>query len=248
MTLLRFLTLALPLVSVPAAVRAQPPAWAENPCAGLDCGAAVAAVGEAEFLPEMRISSAIAYAQAVKNLSASLSNTLSSSNRDFGENEAEVVDSAIKDLADSPLGTALTKTYGGVDSDEISVAIRLKSPADGAVRAYVQEFADPDERTLYVRVVMPRGSGEFSLGEGFSAWKGRRIRLSTQDVRVGGQNEFTMWVEDGDDGLTWVEQWPDGGADLLRNGEVARKFVFDRIGRRWVPSAPKVADESATEN
>lgn len=248
MTFLRNSALVLLLVSAPAVLRAQPPAWAENPCVGLDCGAAVAAVGQAEFLPEMRISSAIAYAQAVKNLSSSLSNKMSSNNREFGENAGEEVDSAIKDLTDSPLGSALTKTYGGGNSDEISVAISLNAATNDAVRAYVQEFADPEERTLYVRVVMPRTSGEFRLGEGFSSWKGRKIRLSTQDVRVGRQNEFTLWVEDGDSGLTWVEQWPDGGADLMKNGQVAEKFVFDRVGRRWVPSAPKVAGEDATDD
>jgi len=223
---------------LPAASRAQVPAWVGDPCAGLDCGAAGAGVGESALLPEIEISRAIAYALAAKNVSASLSNRLSSNERAYGEGAGEVVDSAVKDLAVSPLGSALTKTYGGKDADEISIAVELKSPNDGAVRAYAQEFVDPVERTLYVRLVIPRSTAEFRLGEGFRVWKGRRVRFSTQDVRVGVQNELTLWVQDEDAGLTWVEQWPDGGANLMKDGQVAARYVFDRIGRRWVP-APK---------
>jgi hypothetical protein len=223
---------------LPAASRAQVPAWVRDPCAGVDCGAAAAGVGQSVVLPEIRISSAIAYALAAKSVSSSLSNRLSSNERAYGEGAGEEVDSAVKDLAVSPLGSALTKTYGGKNSDAISVAIELKSLTDGSVRAYAQEFVDPSERTLYVRLVIPRTAAEFRLGEGFRVWKGRRVRLSTQDVRVGVQNELTLWVQDADAGLTWVEQWPDGGADLMKDGRVADRFVFDRIGRRWVP-APK---------
>jgi hypothetical protein len=224
---------------VAPAARAQTPAWVNDPCAGLDCGAAVAGVGQSVILPEIAISSAIAYAQAVKSLSCSLSNKLSSNERAYGEGAGEVVDSAVKDLTESPLGSALTKTYGGKNSDAISVAIELKPPP-AALRAYAQEFVDPAERTLYVRLVMPRAGSEFSLGEGFTVWKSRRIRLSTQDVRVGRQNELTLWVQDADLGLTWIEQWPDGGADLMKDGQVASKYVFDRGARRWITAPTKV--------
>jgi hypothetical protein len=224
---------------VPGVLRAEAPAWAGDPCAGLDCGAAVAGVGQAQMLPEPAISSAVAYAQAVKSLASALSIKIASNERAYGEGTGEVVDSALKDLADSPLGSALTKTYGSKNSDSISVAIELKNSPD-APRAYVQEAVDAAERTLYVRVVLPRSGAEFALGPGFSVWKPRRIRLSTQDVRVGPQNEFTLWVQDADADLTWVEQWPDGGADLMKNGQVAASYVYDRAARRWTLAPPEI--------
>jgi hypothetical protein len=190
----------------------------------------------------MRISSAVAYAQAARNLSASLADVVSVSERLYAEDQGQSGDSAVKDLVESPLGTALTKTYGGPDSDTISVTIQIKNLVGGDAKVYAQEFPDPAARTLYVRLLMSRGGAALDqrLPEGFSPWRGQRIRMSTQDVRVGRHNEYTLWVEDEDAGLTWVEQWPSGGADMLQDGQLAEKYVFDRALKDWT-LAPRAA-------
>jgi hypothetical protein len=210
----------------------------------------------------MIISSDVAYAQAARDLSSALANILSLNERLYGEDRGESADSAVKDLVESPVGTALIKTYGGADADTISVAVQVKDLEDGSVKVYAQEFSDPVERTLSVRLLMSRDTADYlllsrrpvddrslsamrdrsvrsdsalegRLGGGFSLWRGRHIRMSSQDVRVGRRNEFTLWVEDDDAGLTWVEQWPLGGADLLQGGQTAAKYVFDKVRREW---------------
>jgi len=229
-------------------LRAEVPAWVHDPCAGLDCGATLAGVGRADFLPEMRISSAVAYAQAARNLSASLADVLSVSERLYAEDQGQSGDSAVKDLVESPLGSALIKTYGGPYSDTISVTIQLKSLEGGDVKVYAQEFADPAGRTLFVRLLMSRSGAalEQRPPEGSSLWRGQRIRMSSQDVRVGRHNEYTLWVEDADAGLTWVEQWPTGGADMLQGGQLAEKYVFDRALKDWT-IAPRTAGSGPQE-
>ncbi|MCX5795803.1 MAG: hypothetical protein NTY77_09945 [Elusimicrobia bacterium] len=245
------------LAAAPARLCAQAPAWVNDPCGGIDCAAIVAGVGRADFLPEMRISSAVAYAQAVKNLSSSLAETISLNERTYySDNRGQSLDSAIKDLAESPLGTSLMKIYGGSNSDTVSVTIQLRPLPDGEAKVYAQEYADAAARTLYVRLLMGRRTVEYlraagrpaaaracaargeadlekSLEGGFSLYPGRRIRMSSQDIRVGRRNEFTLWVQDDDSGLTWVEQWPAGGADLLQGGQLAAKYVFDRRLKEW---------------
>jgi hypothetical protein len=221
-----------------AQASAQAPSWVHDPCAGLDCGVMLTGVGRADFLPEMRISSAVAYAQATRALSSSLADILSINERVYAEGAGQNVDSAVKDLVESPLGSALVKTYGGLDSDTISVAIQLKSLEAGGAKVYAQEFSDAAARTLFVRLVMSRDARDDAALEkratdGFSLWRGRRIRMSSEDVRVGDHNEYTLWVEDNDAGLTWVEQWPLGGADLLQGGEPVAKYVFDRGLKDW---------------
>ncbi|MDD5629387.1 MAG: hypothetical protein PHU21_10010 [Elusimicrobia bacterium] len=256
---------ALPEVRQGVGAPAPTPAWVQDPCAGIDCGSAVAGVGRADLLPEVRISSALAYAQAVKSLSASLAETITLNERAYGEGRGQSADSAIKNLAESPLGSALMKIYGGRNSDTVSVAIQLRVLADSESKVFAQEFLDAAARTLYVRLLMHRSTLDYlraaqrpaaartraargeaalerSLQEPFTLYPGRHVRMSSQDIRVGRKNEFTLWVQDDDAGLTWVEQWPAGGADLLRGGEVAAKYVFDRRLKDWSlagrPGAP----------
>ena len=236
------------LAAAPLGLRAEEPAWVKDPCAGIDCNAALTGVGRASLLPEMRISSAVAYAQAVKNLSSYLGETISLNERTFAENKGQSLDSAIKDLAESPLGTSLMKIYGGMNSDAVSVTIQLRTIPDGGRRAYAQEFVDSDARTLYVRLLMGRSkAGDSalakSLGGEFSPYPGRHVRLSSQDVRVGKKNEFTLWVQDDDSGLTWVEQWPVGGADLLQGGQLMAKYVFDKRAKEWTLTRREGASE-----
>jgi|GEM_PF-2046123 len=243
------LILGLTLSAAAAGAQAPPP-WDKNACAGLDCGAIVAGVGRAHLLPEVSISSAIAYAQAAKSLAASLSDRMSMNDRFFAENAGQTADSAVKDVSASPLGTTLTKTFGGANSDTLSVAIELKPLPDG-VKAFAQEYVDAAQNTLYVRLALSRSHAasdeaalETRLGGGWSPWKGRRIRVSTQDVRAGRQNELTLLVEDLDSGLSWVEEWPRGGADLLQNGQVSSQYVYDRMLSRWIGAQEKQAVDS----
>jgi len=237
---MRTLALALLLIA-PAAARAGAPAWATNPCADLDCAATPAGVGQADLLPETAISSAIAYAQAARVLSASLTEFVSVNERQYGEEVGQSVDSAVKDMVKSPLGSAMTKTYGSAEADTISVAIGLKRIADAAVRVYAQEFVDVSSGTLYVRLLLDR-SASAAPPSGFAAWPGRRVKLSSQDVRVGRRDEFTLWVQDEEAGLTWVEQWPLGGADLMKDGQVSAKYVFDRDREAWKPAPVAARD------
>lgn len=216
---------AVLLLALPAAARAAAPAWAADPCAGVDCAATPAGVGQADLLPETAISSAIAYAQAARGLSAAMAEFVSVNERQYGEDAGQAVDSAVKDMVKSPFGSAMTKTYGSADADTISVAIGLKRIEDAGVRVYAQEFVDVSSGTLYVRLLLDRSAG--GAPAGFAAWPGRRVKLSSQDVRVGRHNEFTLWVQDEEAGLTWVEQWPMGGADLMKDGQVSAKYVFD---------------------
>jgi hypothetical protein len=247
------------LAAAPLGLRAEAPAWVKDPCAGIDCSATLTGVGRASLLPEMRISSAVAYAQAVKNLSSDLGETISLNERTFAENQGQSLDSAIKDLSESPLGTSLMKIYGGMNSDAVSVTIQLRALPDGGAKVFAQEYVDAAARTLYVRLLMGRSTVEYlraagrpaaararaargdaalekSLEGGFSLYPGRHVRLSSQDVRVGRKNEFTLWVQDDDSGLTWVEQWPVGGADLLQGGQLAAKYVFDKRAKEWTLS------------
>jgi hypothetical protein len=234
--------LAAALLSTAAIARADVPAWLENPCAGLDCSATPAGVGEAAILPELVISSAIAYAQAARGLSSAMDDSVSSSGRQYGEGAGQQEDSAVKGMVRSPLGTALMKSYGasGSDSDTISVAIRLQRIEDPRVRVFAQEYVDLSSGTLFVRLMLDR-SGRMTPPAGFTTWPGRRILLNSQDVRVGRHDELTLWVRDEDAGLTWVEQWPFGGADLMREGEVSAKFVFDRVREEWKAAPQKLA-------
>ncbi|MBI5240995.1 MAG: hypothetical protein HY926_11025 [Elusimicrobia bacterium] len=257
---------ALPDVRQGGGAPAPPPDWIHDRCAGLDCAATLAGVGRSDFLPDMRVSSAVAYAQATRNLSASLASILSLNERVYGENSGGTADSAIKDLVESPLGTALMKSYGGMDSDVVSVAIQTRSLSDGDFKVYAQEFSDPAKHTLFVRLMMDRASADYLLSQRRAAgarppsaardkalrgaaalekrlagaaapWPGSRIRMSSQDIRVGRKNEYTLWVEDLDAGFTWVEHWPTGGADLLQGGQTAAKYVYDKLLKEWAAKA-----------
>lgn len=229
--------LIVALLGAPAAVRAQAPPWANAPCAGLDCAATPAGVGAADLLPEPAVSSAIAYAQASRALAASLESALSVRERVYGEDADSTMDGAVKDLVRSPLGAALTKTYALTDSDMITTTIDLRPPVEPGVRVFAQESVDVSSRTLYVRLALSRDPAA-AAPPGFSLWPGRRVRLSAQDIRVGRQNELIFWVEDADAGLTWMEQWPTGGADLVRAGGRTEKFVFDGLADAWKPAPP----------
>jgi Xaa-Pro aminopeptidase len=246
----------------PLALRAQAPSWVKDSCAGLDCGAVLAGVGEADFIPEARISSAVAYAQAARSLSLRLASTMTLRDRQYAQRAGEAHDSAVKDWVESPMGMALTKAYAENDSDVIDVTIELKRLLDKNVRVYAQEFLDPASGALAVRLVMNRSASDYflavrrsatatelatareamaagdaaleaALGPGFSRWMGATVRLASQDIRVGKHNEFTLLVETGEDSLTWVEHWPSGGADLLRHGEAAEQYAYDNASSRW---------------
>jgi hypothetical protein len=228
-------------VSAPAAARAAAPAWVSDPCAGLDCAATPAGVGQSSLLPELSISSAIAYAQAARSLSGSLTEFVSVSARQYAEDTGQETaeDSAVKDMVKSPLGAALTKNYASNDADTISVSIELTPLPDAGARVFSQEFVDESSGTLYVRLILDR-SGNGAAPDGFSAYPGRRVRLNSQDVRVGRYNEFTLWVQDDETGLTWVEEWPMGGADLMKGGQVSASYVFDSAKERWKPTSPAI--------
>lgn len=229
------LLLLAALLLAPAAAHADVPAWANDPCVGLDCAATPAGVGQSSLLPEMTISSAIAYAQAARSLSGAMTEFVSVNARQYQEESAQAVDSAVKDTVKSPLGAALTKNYAGSDADTISVSIMLQRVTDPAVRVFAQEAVDASSGTLYVRLMLYR-SPDATPPAGFVPWPGRRVRLNSQDVRVGRHNEMTLWVQDDEAGLTWVEQWPMGGADLMKDGQVQTSFIFDRAHERWMAS------------
>jgi hypothetical protein len=223
------------LLLAPGSAHADVPAWANDPCVGLDCAATPAGVGQSSLLPEMTISSAIAYAQAARSLSSAMTEFVSVNARQYQEEAAQSVDSAVKDSVKSPLGAALTKSYAASDADTISVSIMLQRVEDPGVRVYAQEAVDASSGTLYVRLLLYR-SPDAVPPAGFVPWPGRRIRLNSQDIRVGRHNEMTLWVQDEEAGLTWVEQWPMGGADLMQDGQVRSTFIFDRIHDRWMAS------------
>lgn len=220
-----------------ALARAGAPSWVGDACAGLDCGADYASVGQADFLPEMRLSSAVAYAQAVRGMSAMISNRIVVDDRMYEEGRGKAEDSAVRAIVTSPLGSAMTKIYGDDASDFISMAIELNPLAAPAPRVYAQEYVDVSSQTLYVRLVMSRTSAPVAAFADAVPWKGGRIRVSSEDVRVRRKNELTLWVEDQDAGLTWVEYWPTGGADLMRDGRVSSSFVFDRVRGAWKSTA-----------
>ncbi|MBI3565613.1 MAG: hypothetical protein HY079_10495, partial [Elusimicrobia bacterium] len=134
--------------------------------------------------------------------------------------------------------------------------------------AFAQEAVDASSGTLRVRLVMTRAAVEYArsastaaaggreapsaallradgalaerLGPGTAVWPGREVRFSTQILRAGGHDEVTLFAEDRDAGLTWVEHWPTGGADLISGDGRAEKLVFDKPTNRWVaaPAAP----------
>ena len=217
------------------------PAWVSDSCAGLDCAAEIAGVGQADFIPDMRLSSAVAYAQAVRNLSSMMSNRLAVDDRQYGESRGQSLDSAVKAVVASPLGVAMTKIYGDASSDYISMAIELKPLEDPNLQVYAQEYVDVSSQTLYVRLVMSRSAVPMAALADGVPWRGGRIRVTSQDIRVGRKNELTLWVEDQDAGLTWVEHWPTGGADLMRDGRIASSFVFDQWRNAWMSTDKKRA-------
>lgn len=226
-----------------AAAAAEPPVWTSDPCAGLDCSEVVAGVGQADLLPEIKISSAVAYAEAARQLSSRLSDVVSVEVKSYGEDRGQLMDSAVKDLSRSALGAALTKTYGDENADTISVTVALNPIDAGKLQVYAQEYVDLSSQTLWVRLVTGRAEAEGAApaaGADLAArlpdatlWRGGRIRLSSEDVRVGRRDEFTLWAEDDDAGLAWVERWPGGGGDLLRGGAVAQQYVYDQRLDRW---------------
>jgi hypothetical protein len=191
----------------------------------------------------MRLSSAVAYAQAVRGLAAMISNRIVVDDRMYEEGRGKAEDSAVRAIVTSPLGSAMTKIYGDDASDFISMAIELKPLADPAVLVYAQEYVDVSSQTLYVRLVMSRTSAPVPAFAGGVPWKGGRIRVSSEDVRIRRKNELTLWVEDKDAGLTWIEYWPTGGASLAREGRASSSFVFDRLRGAWKstdPAPPKL--------
>jgi hypothetical protein len=228
--------LAGALCFLAALARAGAPAWVADACAGLDCAAAYASVGQSDFLPEMRLSSAVAYAQAVRGMSAMISNRISVDDRMYEEGRGKAEDSAVRAVVSSPLGSAMTKVYGDDASDFISMAIELKPLEEPAPQVYAEEYVDVSSQTLYVRLVMSRTSSPIPASGGV-LWKGGRIRVSSEDVRVRRKNELTLWVEDKDAGLTWIEYWPTGGANLMRDGQASSSFVFDRVRGAWKSTA-----------
>jgi len=154
---------ALLAAALPASGQAAAPEWRENPYAGLDRGAVLAGSGEADYAPEMRISSAIAYAQSVKTLSDSLVNFISLRGVSYGENKGQSANDAVKDLVESPLGAALTKTYAGRNSDIVELTIAVNRLEDELVKVYAQEQEDAAAATLHVRVVMARSTADYLL-------------------------------------------------------------------------------------
>lgn len=217
---------------------AEPPGWLSDPCAGVDCSSVYAGVGQADLLPVVRISSALAYAEAARRVGERFGERMAINERVYGENAAESADSAVRDVMRSPLGAAMTKTYGDAEADVVSVTVDLKPLAAG-VTAYAQEFVDPEARTLYVRLLLPRASS--AAAPPGAPWRGASIRVASEDLRAGRRNEFFLLAQDRDAGLTWVERWPGGGADLLKDGEVAAKYVYDRARESWGP-APASAE------
>lgn len=222
---------ALFLLLLASAVRAEPPPWMAEPCAGVDCGAFFVGVGQADVLPEPRLTSAVACAQAARALGGALGDAVAVNARSYGEERGAEADSVVRSVVRSPLGAAMTKAYGEGDADVISVTVDLKpSPA---TRVFAQEVLDEREGALYVRLLIAKTAAAEPAG--FAVWAPRRLRLSTQDVRVGGKNELTMLVEDLDAGLSWMERWPTGGGDLMRGAEVAAKYVHHGLLRSWIP-------------
>lgn len=245
--------------------RAEVPAWAADPCAGLDCSWAVAGVGEADLVPDVRVSSAVAYAQAARALAQRLGDSMAMRERLYTEEAGSAGDSSTKDLVESPLGAALTKTYAGTDSDLVTVTVRLQRLAAGTT-VFAQEAVDASSGTLRVRLAMTRAAVEYAraastataagreapsdalrradgalaerLGPGASAWPGRDARMATQLLRVGGHDEVTLLVQDRDAGVTWIEHWPTGGADLLTSDGRTEKLLFDKPTNRWVAAPP----------
>lgn len=246
---------------LPAGAAQAAPAWVSDPCAGIDCSTTLAGVGQADLLPDIRISSAIAYAEAARQLSSVLEERLAMGSHVYGERAGQLADSALKSVVESPLGAALTKTYGDADDDMISVAVTLNPISDPAVKAYAQEFLDVSSATLWVRLLMTRSSAEYfqdvsassaaatsqaraTLAEDDAAlearlsgelipWAGQRWRVSSQDIRAGSRNEYILWAEDQDARLAWEESWPYGGASLLKDGQVAARYVFDSDLNQW---------------
>lgn len=220
---------------------AAAPAWIDDPCAGLDCAADAAGVGQSELLPEMRLSSAAAYASAARELSSRFSDRTAVDDRLYLEGGGKAEASAVVAVVDSPLGRAMTKIYGDDSSDLISSAVELRRLDEGSPPVYAQEYVDVSSQTLYVRLVMSRSTATISIPAGGVAWKGARVRVSSEDIRAGRKNELALWVEDEDAGLTWVEYWPDGGADLMRGGAIQSSYVFDRLRGVWKDSARRDA-------
>jgi hypothetical protein len=216
---------------------ADAPAWINDSCAELDCGAAFVGVGQSNFLPEMRFSSAVAYAQAVRSLSSLMSARMVVDDRLYDEGRGRAFASAVQSVVASPLGNAMTKIYGDDSSDLISVAIELNLLEVSSTPVYAQEYVDVSSGTLYVRLIMSRSAAPIPAFADGVSWKGGRIRVSSQDIRAGRKNELTLWVEDQDTGTTWVEYWPTGGADIMRDGKVASSYVYDKSRSAWKASA-----------
>jgi hypothetical protein len=216
--------------------RADAPAWLNDPCDGLDCRAAYAGVGQADFIPEMRLSSAVAYAQAARNLSAMISDKIQVDDKFYEEARGTVGNSALKAVSSSPLGNSMTKIYGDDHSDLITMAVELKRLEDPDLQVYAQEYVDVSSRTLYVRLSMSRSAKPLSPFADSVRWNGGRIRVSYQDIRAGRKTELTLFVEDQDADMTWEEYWPIGGAELFRGGKVASIYMFDPDRNDWRPA------------
>jgi hypothetical protein len=271
---------------LPAAAEAVAPAWTNDAYAGLDKDCALAGLGQSDFFPEVRISSAVAYAYSVRKMSESLADIISMQARSYSEDAGSVEDSAVKDLVRSPLGSALTKTYGDAESDDMEMTIAVRRLDDDNVRVYAQEYPDAAARTLHVRTVMSQSTVDYlifakrygasemeimastvgklqpsetsdlvqrfkklkvamatansalegRLGDGFAVWKGGNLRLDSREIRAGKHSEDTLFVEDKDLGLGWIERWPSGGADLMKGGEVVAQYTFNKRLKQWVAS------------
>jgi len=142
---------------------AQRPDWLQDPCSGLDRDAVLCGMGSSEIKPEEEITSAIAVAFAIKDLSSILSLKVSQLSKNYAEktlSEGGIAESATKNTMKSPLGFALFKNYASSDAAQtltmLSVEVDEIAAPDFAM--FWQTYTDSRKKELYARVLVPLAS------------------------------------------------------------------------------------------
>ena len=142
---------------------AERPDWLQDPCSGLGRDFVLCGIGSSEIKPDEEITSAIAVAFAVKDISSILSLKVSQLSKNYAEKtqtEDGLAESATKNTMKSPLGFALFKTYSSNDAAQTLtlLSVEIDEIADPDFAMFWQTYTDVKKKELYARALVPMAS------------------------------------------------------------------------------------------
>lgn len=182
-----------------APVFAQRPDWVQDPCSGMGRASVLCGLGSSEIKPDEEITSAIAFAFAVKDISSLLSLKVSQLGKNYGEktsSEGELSESATKNSMKSPFGFALFKTYASNDAAQTLtvLSVEVAEIRDPDFQMFWQQYTDTKKGEVYVRAMVPVTSVRYlQFTSAYGKTEAEILgKLLTGDAVSGGEGKSRM--------------------------------------------------------